>query len=270
MDQNLNYKGILQEFCQKNKYGMPIYQSTCNGPSHAPLWKTTCSVTDPQTQKIKKSTTKESNTSKTTSEMLAAKILYNKLIAVKSHTQPVKSISEPKFNRNIDAIKPASNLTHLPAEYANKNMAIEPLNLQVIMMARYTRLFLIDIENKPHMNHRFEPDAIYIGFVSSTFGALSKYHNWHICNTDDIYQNIQSHGNLLMYTIEGGMSDLADHWMTAFCYPVCIFLKKCTHIRSIAIVTSDKAGWCTRACLDRILKFNEIKNVNVDNKIIAA
>ena len=40
-----SYKNILQEYCQKNNLGMPIYTyKKVGGPDHKPLWELTLKV----------------------------------------------------------------------------------------------------------------------------------------------------------------------------------------------------------------------------------
>ncbi len=66
--------------------------------------------------------------------------------------------------------------------------------------------------------------------------------------------------------IDGGVTDLADHFMTSFIYPIIEFINQQNHpIKSIIIVSGDHAGWCNRYCFEKILKLKNMTNVTIEN-----
>nr|URM62370.1 double stranded RNA binding motif [Mimivirus sp.] len=129
-------------------------------------------------------------------------------------------------------------------------------------------IYLLDLENKPVFDLKPDNNSIYLGFINSLHHSIPKYKNWHICKSDDIYHELSvSNNNCLIYIIEGGISDLADHLMTLMLYPLMIFISKLKCRPNIAIVSGDHAAWCTRICLEKILKWHNIDGIIISNTI---
>ena len=145
-----------------------------------------------------------------------------------------------------------------------------------IINSSINNIYLIDLENKPCFNKSknliFNDNSLYIGFLNSIHHSVDKYDQWHKCNTDDISLELtQSNNNRMLYFVEGGTADLVDHFMTAFIYPITCFIKKSNTTPTIHIISGDHAGWCTRACLEKILHWNNlhltIKNTTSINSL---
>ena len=155
----------------------------------------------------------------------------------------------------------------------------------------FKNIYLIDLENKPAFRTKTKNNCLYIGFINSIHHSLIKYNNWYKCISDDLAQEITtSKSNKLLYLIEGGTVDLVDHFMTAFVYPIVNFVQKmhsefenanastdsiynsCIVSKSIEqqetilhIISGDHAGWCTRACFEKVIKWRKITNIVVTN-----
>lgn len=139
----------------------------------------------------------------------------------------------------------------------------------------FTKIYVIDLENKPQLNLIPRQDSIYLGFINSLHHSVGKYSDWYNCTNDNIAEQISiSGGNKLLYCIDGGISDLSDHFMTAFIYPIINYIS--SHITNkfeserinIRIISGDHAGYCTRYCLEKIIKWNKLSNIDVSNSII--
>jgi len=123
-------------------------------------------------------------------------------------------------------------------------------------------IVLIDLENRPSFRQALWKDVIYIGFNSMTHNSLHKYDKWHRCYSDDI-ENELLKSNMLLYLIEGGVADLVDHFMTAFVFPLASYVRENENIKMVYIVSGDHAGFCTKACLEKVLAWRGIEEVRV-------
>lgn len=97
---------------------------------------------------------------------------------------------------------------------------------------------------------------------------MPKYSKWHKCKSDNILKELQdSQNNRLLYLIEGGVSDLVDHFMTLLIYPVINYIKQIEILPTIIIVSGDHAAWCTKTCLEKVLKWHNIQVESIINTI---
>lgn len=240
---SISAKNKLQEYCQKNKLPMPIYNAWSIGESHKLEWSASVSIIlDQQCQEnIIANTIMTANT-KTNAEKQAAAILLEQLL--NNQTILDKSCKNSIKNPNINNEDPTNYLVNLTS---------------------IKKIYIIDLENKPLFKCEFKDDAIYVGFLNSIHHSISKYISWHKCQSDDIYQEIiESKCNKLIYLIEGGNIDLVDHFMTVMIYPLLKFIDKNNISPEIIIISGDHAGWCTRRCMEKILEWKKI-SLKIDN-----
>jgi len=116
------------------------------------------------------------------------------------------------------------------------------------------------------MLQKYEPDTLYIGFLNSIHHSINKYSDWSTASSDDITKEIDSsNNNKLLYLIDGGTPDLVDHFITLLIYPVAHYVKKYNTKPTIMIVSGDHAGWCTRACLEKVLRWNNVLVTEIRN-----
>ena len=230
----MSEKNKLQEYCQKNKLGMPVYKSWSDGNPHKLKWFASVTI-NINNNEITLETTKELY-SKTDAEKQAAAIMLNYI------------------NSNID------NPDNLPI----KKSLGDPL---INTLTQPNTIYLIDLENKPFFRAPFVNDnCLYIGFLNSIHHSVLKYDSWYRCESDDINQEIINSKNYkLLYLIDGGTADLVDHFMTMFVYPVTNYIEKYDINIVINIISGDHAGWCTRSCLEKILSWRKINNVQINN-----
>jgi len=129
-------------------------------------------------------------------------------------------------------------------------------------------IYLIDLENKPMFNQKMNSNSLYIGFHNSLHHSVSKYIDWHVCQSPDLEKELSiSQSNKLIYFIEGGISDLVDHLMTMFVYPLTLYLKTMNQPKTVYIVSGDNAGFCTKICLEKALKWHNITHITIKNTI---
>lgn len=150
-------------------------------------------------------------------------------------------------------------------DYINNNTT-SPLQILKELTITPTSIYVIDLENKPMFNQKLKSECIYIGFHNSLHHSIPKYTDWRICDGIDLEEEF-SISNQLIYLIEGGVTDLVDHFMTMFMYPLAVYLKSNSAIKNIYIVSGDKSGFCTKLCLEQALKWNGIENITIKNVI---
>jgi hypothetical protein len=164
------------------------------------------------------------------------------------------------LNMQILTITPMNS--KIAAEQLSAQLALNELKKEIIPSCVIDSIVLIDLENKPAFRQMLKKNAIYIGFSSTTHNSLHKYENWHRCVNDNI-ENELLKSNLLLYLIEGGVPDLVDHFMTAFVYPLAKYLEMNKEIKIVYVVTGDHAGFCTKACLEKVIAWKGIEGVRV-------
>lgn len=249
----ISEKNKLQEYCQKNKLSVPIYNSWSSGEHHQLAWSAKISIII-NGEQITMNTTIPTNT-KTNAEKQAASIMLDYL--QKNLEIITTSIA---FNDNIDGNNDNIDGNN-DTDTSEYKFTLEPQIIQEI--------YIIDLENKPIFNHKFEKNILYVGFLNSIHHSIKKYTKWHKCQSDNICREIlDSKCNKLLYLIEGGTADLVDHFMSMMIYPVMNFIQTYEITPKIIIVSGDHAGWCTRACLEKILKWRKISNINIENSIL--
>lgn len=298
----MSEKNRLQEYCQKNKLSMPIYKSWSNGEQHCLQWSS--SVTIKINDKDITIDTIVPCKSKISSEKQAAIMMLNhiesgkndnnnnnnnpisqisklrqltKLSIISTHKtlspnkpniqdeddDPSNDFSETNKNNNED-----ESLNDFFESDKNDNEFIEPdkNDGEKKFLENFDNIYLIDLENKPIFKLKTKSNSLYIGFLNSLHHSIIKYKQWHICKSDNIIMELSSsQNNKLLYLIEGGTSNLVDHFMTCFSYPVVNYISVSNISPTIFIISGDHAGWCTRICLEEILKWKKIKNIEIKN-----
>jgi len=302
----MSEKNRLQEYCQKKKIPMPIYQSSSIGEAHCLQWS--ASVTVMINNKNVTMDTIVSCHSKVSAEKQAAIMMLDHIRSLKN--KDLGKLSKPsKLSRLRDTTKISITSTHkskipidpviksnlsdsenenedkdeffgnagnfvpkhdLPLtgqgdnvinDFADNNAPVSESNMNQIK-----HIFLIDLENKPAFKQEIKPNSLYIGFLNSIHNSVSKYKQWHKCESDNVFKELDNSKNyLLLYLVDGGTPDLVDHFMTVFAYPTINFIASQKICPSITIVSGDHAGWCTRSCFEKILRWNNLFNININN-----
>ncbi|XWV25347.1 hypothetical protein QJ856_gp0422 [Tupanvirus deep ocean] len=307
----MSEKNKLQEYCQKNKIAMPIYQSWSSGEAHRLQWS--ASVTITIGKKIITMNTIVPSICKTAAEKQAAYMMLDHLRSLKNNDpKSVSQISKLKEKVKHDII--SSHKAMFPNKLIDtKEVIIEmdnsesssntdeddntnniiivsdtdddfdspkksddkPSKFEQIYLSdeengtsNFKSIYLIDLENKPSFRCKFKNNCLYIGFINSIHHSLIKYNEWHKCRSDNLLHEINlSENNKLIYLIDGGTTDLVDHFMSAFVYPLVDYLKEIEKTPSVHIISGDHAGWCTRACLEKVLKWRKM-NIDVSNSVV--
>lgn len=239
----MSEKNILQEYCQKNNISLPIYSSWSEGLSHQLSWSANVTVII-NNKNIVISTIVPTN-SKISAEKQAASLMI----------EHIKSIKDPDYKPSILKTLSDKNKLNIKSTHNINYQNIQDVQCKII------NVYIIDLENKPCFNIHFKNDSVYIGFINSIHNSLKKYHDWHICTDDNI--SVQTN-NKLLYIIDGGVSDLVDHFITLLIYPLIDYINS-KDITSIYIVSGDHAGWCTRTCLQKVLEWKNINKVSIYN-----
>lgn len=248
-------KNKLQEYFQKNKLPIPIYNSISSGPDHNKIW-TSSIVATINGQEFTLVGSKNSN-SKTISQQMVATEMLEYLLKLDNNATDT--------NANCNIINKNNNNNNTTDTNADCN--IIPLK-QTNNYNTPQTIYFLDLENKPVFDLKPDNNSIYLGFINSLHHSIPKYKNWYTCKSDDIYHELSiSDNNRLIYIIEGGTSDLADHLMTLMLYPLMIFISKLNCRPNITIVSGDHAAWCTRICLEKILKWHNIDGILISNTI---
>ncbi|XWV26609.1 double-stranded RNA binding motif-containing protein [Tupanvirus soda lake] len=302
----MSEKNRLQEYCQKNKIPMPVYQSWSSGEPHKLQWS--ASVTIITGKKNITMNTIVPSICKTAAEKQAAYMMLDHLKSKKNNDpNSVSQISKLKERVKHDIItshkamfpsklidneeeyieiENSESSTNTDTEDDTNNVLVvsdsddenkddKPYSINQIYLTdsdneqvNFKSIYLIDLENKPSFRCKFKNNCLYIGFINSIHHSLVKYNGWHKCRSDNLLHEITlSENNKLIYLIDGGTVDLVDHFMTAFVYPVVEYIKEIDGTPSVHIISGDHAGWCTRACLEKILKWRKM-NIDVNNSAV--
>ena len=281
----MSEKNRLQEYCQKNKLLMPTYQTWSTGEPHKLQWSG--SVTVIIDGKYKTIDTIVPTNSKISAEKQAAALMFDHIKQIKNKGNKEAS----RLSKLKDSTKINITSTHKPTKPApidssddddiiidddaeHTNNIIPDQISKVIDDADIdqdigiNKIYLIDLENKPCFKSilNFNKNSLYIGFINSIHHSVGSYNDWHKCSSDNIaLELVESGNNKLFYLVDGGTSDLADHFMTAMIYPVVSYIQNTKILPKIYIISGDHAGWCTRACLEKILKWNKIVGISIKN-----
>lgn len=257
----MSEKNRLQEYCQQNKILLPIYESWSIGEAHCLQWsaKVTIKIND---KNIVMDTIVPCNT-KTSAEKQAAMMMLDRIARKDNNSQ-----SQLTKLRNATKLTVMSTHKHRGKSIGlNSESVISPSqNLNEI-----SNIYMIDLENKPAVKLIPERNSLYIGFINSIHHSLSKYDSWKKCETDDLELELElelgleSYNQRLLYIIDGGINDLVDHFMTAMIYPIVNFIQANNISVTIHIISGDHASWCTRTCLEKILKWRNINQIEIVN-----
>ena len=292
-------KNKLQEYCQKNQIPMPIYKSWSNGEHHKLSWSASVNVLINGKNVI--IDTIVPTTTKTSAEKQAAVMMLDYIFKKKDKSLLTKLRERTKLNvtsthktifKNyelsdedvIDAVENddtqllenddiqlsengngADDITILRVH--NKNDLGDEKQLTFdICSQKINEIYLLDLENKPVFKRKLKNNVLYIGFLNSIHHSIEKYNKWYKCRSDNIYKELlESKNNKLLYLIDGGTTDLVDHFMSTMIYPLVDFINSHEILPKIIIVSGDHAGWCTRTCLEKILKWRKITNIDISN-----
>ena len=285
----MSEKNSLQEYCQKHKLAMPEYKSWSTGPAHRKDWFANVTIKIGGEDVIYD--TLVPTISKTCAEKQAAALMLDHIKTINKKNKSPTRLAKLKGNRKLTL-----TLTHTPttvvtsedsiittSEADDDIIEVSPTDysddgpIEDIMddvvpafqkIGSFANIYLIDLENKPCFKdlNKFKNDSVYIGFLNSIHHSVDKYNMWHKCRTDDIAQEvIDSNNNKLLYLVEGGTADLVDHFMTAMLYPIVECINNYNLMCNVHIISGDHAGWCTRACLEKILKWKKITSIEITN-----
>lgn len=148
---------------------------------------------------------------------------------------------------------------------SRKESAIVPFKAETIQrrsIAVYRKIYLVDIENKQLFYTRdMDSDSLYIGFLSSIHAAVNKYSNWKDLRTPNLVEETKDGHNQLVYKAEGGVKELADHFLTAFSCYIVDYVNLFKFPTTIFIVSSDNASWCTHLCLLQHARWKGVENL---------
>ena len=172
--------------------------------------------------------------------------------------------------KNIIVETAESTASKTSAEQSGAKLVLDQLQKskpkEKIALNNFDSVYLIDLENRPSFNGDFSSKSLYVGFHNSVHHAIPKYKNWHQALLPDMSTEInKGQNNCLLYLIEGGVTDLVDHFMTMFVWPVSLYLKENPDIKIVYVVSGDKAGFCTKICLEKALEWNHIHGVKIKN-----
>ena len=181
------------------------------------------------------------------------------------------SIDIGDYTFKTETVKPADS--KVGAEKLAAQELLDVINMREIKPAKQKVeakndkspdiIYLIDLENKPAFNIKENNTCLYIGFINSIHHSIPKYNKWKICESDNIDKESKDN-NKLLYTIEGGVNDLSDHYMTAMIYPLLHYMKT-NLVHEIAIISGDHAGFCTKSCIETIAAFRKITGIKIKN-----
>ena len=248
----MSEKNKLQEYCHKYKLDPPEYESSDNKNPRQPEWfsKVTVVVNG------KRVTTDIVGPclSKVSAEKQAAQLMLDYIYGSSSPE------SETRLN-STGSSSPHKLASNDPLADQFKNLCAAPKPSEI------TNIYLIDLENKPCFKYvKFQSNCLYIGFINSIHNSVGQYIDWHQCKSDDIAAELAVSNNpRLLYLIEGGTPDLADHFMTALIYPIVDYLQKNDIKTTVSIISGDHAGWCTRSCLEKVLKWRKMTSIEIAN-----
>ena len=268
-------KNKLQEYCQKNMLTMPLYECINIGEPHSQQWKCKVSIIN-NGQKIFAQTDIVSP-SKKAAESYAASLLMNKVNIPQylgDNKMTWHSVNKDKYLPSSPSPYPnkAQYLPSSPSPYQNKDKYLQsstPLHKNGMSSNHYTVIYMIDLENRPFTKRETFDNNLYIGGLSCTHHTVDKYKDWYLCEDNNLRKRIKkSQNNKLLFTIEGGVRDLVDHFITMLTTAVIEYIKlRPDEMYSIIIVSADNAAWCTHNCLKLNLKWNGLlNNVKIINK----
>lgn len=277
----MSEKNRLQEYCQKNKLPLPVYKTWSNGADHKLQWfasvaiklnKNDLDLLDSHNNfLIEPSTSTEEpdiiidTTTPTISKVSAERQVAKKMLDY------IKSMNKNNPNKMLAQLSHKGNASKKKKinEDSIKKLREDDTTEEIdLIFTPIEKIYIIDLENKPSFKHKTKSNSLYIGFLSSIHHSIEKYQHWHYCELDNLEEVLEeSQNNKLLYVIDGGTADLVDHFMTVFLYPVVNYIQTHNTVTTIKIISGDHAGWYTRACLEKILKWKKIFNIQINNTI---
>lgn len=273
-------KTRLNVFCQKNKILTPNYHTWSNeihvptslspnfSSSGVPMWYSQAKVM-----------INDQMISTDISPIFSTKLEAEKYVADLLLKQLVSFINNQELTcirRSVPLISsPSPKQLSLPDE-SDIDIIFNKFGSGVTISSEtqyYDKIYLVDLENKQIFHKQLDSSILYIGFISSTHSTIEKYSSWITCDSDDISKELdRTHANTYLYKIDGGVRELVDHFMTMMIYPLIEFIVSTTKEMEqkktqIYIITNDNSGWCTRACFEKIIKWRNLKNIEVINTV---
>lgn len=207
-----NYKGLLQEYCQKQNITLPIYNHLSIPSTPTPKWKTKIITT------FGEYTSTECNSKKEADQMVAEQV-YNHVINNSNNTTN---------NTTNNATNNATNNKILSKTTQLQLKPLKPLKTKDKIIV------LIDLENYPQMDdpfffqHEFV-NIDFIGFVGKCSSHAQK-------NLDQIYPFMKT------ITVNSVLKDAADHMISIYTGMLLLWIKIPFHI---IIITRDRFAGCT-------------------------
>ncbi|AGF85506.1 double-stranded RNA binding motif-containing protein [Moumouvirus goulette] len=252
----MSAKNKLQEYFQRNKLPLPIYSSTSIGADHEKKWTSNiyAVIDDKEFTLIGD----KYYNSKTESQL---KVAEQMLDHINDQNKSLQNNQDKSLQNNQDKSFQKNN-------FGESNMTKFDLIKFDTTESNRTNIYLLDLENRPMHELKTNPNCIYIGFLNTIHHSVPKYNKWYRCQSDIITKELKDgQNNKLLFLIEGGVSDLVDHLMTLLIYPVVNYIKQLEIPPSIYIVSGDHAAWCTKTCLEKVLKWHDIKVESIINTI---
>jgi hypothetical protein len=184
-------------------------------------------------------------------------------------TSPRMSVEIPNEIADIMFTGETINVrsSHSPKKKSKKSSK-KTIPIPSVQLNNGTTIWLIDVENK-RVKPKSIPDnqnTIAIGFTSTFTGAYVQYPGWKTIETDDLDTEIQQRGRRLLCTATDGYDDMADHLLTMYLFSVVEYID--THRDhgpfTVKLVSGDKAIFCSKICLDKLLQFKKITDVCIE------
>ena len=205
---SLNYKGILQEYCQKNCLSLPLYLTKSDNSNKLQIkWNTMIEIGDILNSRVMS----DAFNDKKGSEQDAARKLYNKLTNITNN------------NHIIDDLK----IYNTSNAFYNLNPVTNNLNLTTLNSndALCEKIYFVDLENiQPEVPLKFNNKNTNIHYFSSMFSSV-------------VVEKYSNYGQI--HIINNSNSDATDHYMTYF---VAKLLPKLHFNVEISIVSRDKSS----------------------------
>lgn len=302
----MSEKNRLQEYCQKYSLPFPIYKCWPSGRQEKMEWSAsvtliigkkelTANTIVPCNSKVSaekqaalmmldyirsKGTNSDKLSNLSKLRIASEKMATNKKISDNSDSDSISDSLSDQENFydssssssdsniiNDDDNKIIIDISELSNEMVTKNHALSKQKNHSIKSKEFVNIYLIDLENKPAFRCKIRDECLYLGFINSIHHSIDKYNTWHKSQTDNILDEITtSNNNKLLYLIEGGTTDLVDHFMTVFSYPIVRYIQDNYLINvHVYIISGDHAGWCTRACLEKVFKWHNMTGIKITN-----
>ena len=293
---SISSKNLLQEYCQQNDIRMPTYKSYSTNTLEWRSNVTVCNMTFKGKESYKRKVDAENAIAEKVFKYITKKGITDSNMKTplriteqkykKSNTYREENIDEssssikdvstnPIVVEMIDMIDFSCYDTEKKTQSKNKTITTQTKDIghtehtehseNIIFnngfetIDKIDTIYMIDLENKPYTNQIAKSNILFIGFISSIHHSIIKYHEkgWLNPQTDNIYEEIITNKkNMLLYDIGGGVSDLADHYMTMFIYKIVELIKTLNKVCKIYIISGDHAAYCTKICLEKALKWS--------------